>query len=253
MAHILSWLRQPRAPEPGWNQESSLQAPGLRHECPCPGQAPALPLQVKTLLRPGAARAGDRLPQAAGQNGPRPSSAPKSSLEAWSTGLSCGETGGPGALQPQCQPFSQPLQEGAVAGWWPVQGWWERKSNCLCWVQVPLLLAQNTTNPVASRPENKLRHRQSRPGTTFPGPGSGPGARAPQTSRANARWGLGLQGPAGAFPLRYGNRSGSDQGAHPGTRRGRTGHPVPTWILAVSQTLTCRSRANRRTGSPGGP
>lgn len=115
MAHILSWLRQPRAPEPGWNQESSLQAPGLRHECPCPGQAPALPLQVKTLLRPGAARAGDRLPQAAGQNGPRPSSAPKSSLQAWSTGLSCGETGGPGALQPQCQPFTQPLQEGAVA------------------------------------------------------------------------------------------------------------------------------------------
>lgn len=31
VAHIPNWLWQPRAPEPGWNQDSSLQALGLRH------------------------------------------------------------------------------------------------------------------------------------------------------------------------------------------------------------------------------
>ena len=32
VAHIRSWPWQPRAPEPGWNQDTSLQAPGLRHQ-----------------------------------------------------------------------------------------------------------------------------------------------------------------------------------------------------------------------------
>lgn len=112
MAHILSWLWQPRAPESGCNRDSSLQAPGLRHLRPCPGQAPALPLQAKTLLRPGAAGGGERLPQACSAAlPPRAASSPGA--------LGCpaqsGETGGPGTLQPQCQPFSQPLQEGVVA------------------------------------------------------------------------------------------------------------------------------------------
>lgn len=129
MAHIPSWLWQSRAPEPGCNQDTSLQGPGLRHLSALgeghPGQAPMLRLQVEewagpTLLRAGGnGKLGGISSGLAGQS-PRPRSAPKVQKQVLEHQDCHNEkTGGPGAprLHQSSPQFLQERDCGQAVGW----------------------------------------------------------------------------------------------------------------------------------------
>lgn len=115
MAHIQSWLGQPRAPEPDWNQDSSLQAPGLRHRsalgqdrnsrCPYRWEGAG-----RTMLRAGAMGKREEAPTAFRA---QESEAPAVPITPGPAGLgasgpSCApcEDGCPAAFQSQGQPLS---------------------------------------------------------------------------------------------------------------------------------------------------